>query len=363
MAGKRHAGIGRYVENLIIRLPQLSQELQQSIHWVFFFNDEEQVAEFDLPDDVEVILIPYRHYSVAEQIFAHAFFTRAHLDLLHIPHFNIPLLYRGKILLTIHDLLWHEYKGAHATTLPMWKYRLKYQAYLFTVRQAIHRANWILVPAETVKKIVVKYYPLAQAKTEVTSEGIAKQYQELISEPSKTTKTKRKKQLIYVGSLYPHKNVIVAIQALAKLPDFTLILAGNRNVFQNQVRQQVADLHMTDRVEFRGYLSDAELIELYQESFALIQPSLSEGFGLTGVEAMAAGIPVIASHIPIFQEIYGQAPIYFDPLSSDSFVNAVEKLDLSDWPKLIEKGKQVATQYDWHETAIKTLQAYIRVLK
>ncbi len=363
LAGKQHAGIGRYIENLLIRLPSLGKDHTPKIEWVYFFSNPEQAAEFTLPKEVTVVFIPHRHYSVSEQLFAPSIFHKQHLDLLHIPHFNIPLFYRGKIMVTIHDLLWHEYKGAHVTTLPMWQYALKYRAYLHTTSQAMKRASWILVPAETVKKTVVKYFPYAKSKIEVTPEGIAQPYRAALETALEVTKAKREKQLIYVGSLYPHKNVMVVIKALHELPGFKLVLVGTRNVFQKQVQAEVEKLGLADRVEFRGYVSDQELIELYQHSFALVQPSLSEGFGLTGVEAMAAGIPVIASQIPIFQEVYQDAAAYFDPFSSSSFAQAVQNVEFDTWSKILEKGKKMAAQYNWDKTALLTFQSYVRLLK
>ncbi len=362
LAGKQHAGIGRYIENLIIRLPELAQHDQQKIEWIFFFHDQAQADEFHLPSQVTTIIIPYRHYSLLEQLAAHRYFTAQKLDLLHIPHFNVPLLYQGKIVITIHDLLWHEYKGSHVTTLPRWKYLIKYRAYLFTVGQAVRRASWIFVPAETVKKTLFKYYSFSKVKTEITLEGIANQYRQAITTTLNPAKSKRTKQLIYVGSLYPHKNVQVILHALAELPDFRLILVGSRNIFHAQTQKLISKLGLENRVEMKGYLTDQELITHYQESFALIQPSLSEGFGLTGVEAMAAGIPVIASKIPIFQEIYQDAALYFDPLSSHSFVTTIQELELASWPKILEKGKKVAGQYNWDRTANKTFAGYLRTL-
>src|SRR5260221_9542612 len=172
LAGIHHAGIGRYTENLIKRLPALGPEFQ----WVFFFSNQKQVEEVlgDLVThpQVQVVIAPIRHYSLAEQLQLPGMFIQQKLDLLHIPHFNVPLLYYGKLVITIHDLLWHEYRGLGVTTLSPWLYYLKYGGYRFVVSQAVRKASKILVPAETIKQTLLRFYPILSDKIVVTKEGV-----------------------------------------------------------------------------------------------------------------------------------------------------------------------------------------------
>jgi len=102
-------------------------------------------------------------------------------------------------------------------------------------------------------------------------------------------------------------------------------------------------------VFFLGFVSDQKLIELYKKSMALVQPSISEGFGLTGIEAMASHTAVLASDIPVFREIYQDAAIFFDPNSSDSFLQAVKQLELSDRSAIIRKGLALAASYSFEQ--------------
>jgi len=90
------------------------------------------------------------------------------------------------------------------------------------------------------------------------------------------------------------------------------LIIGSRNVFQKKIQELVEQLQLETRVSFAGYLSDQELLKIYHNSLALVQPSISEGFGLTGLEAMASGLPVLASDIPVFREIYDTHAFYFD---------------------------------------------------
>src|SRR5579859_1068350 len=355
LAGHRHAGIGRYIENLVVRLPNLATEIQ----WVYFFHDQQQADEVlgSEQKNVKVVLAPFRHYFIDEQLQLPTLFAQENLDLLHVPHFNVPLFYKKKFLITIHDLLWHEQQGLDVTTLPKWQYSIKYIAYRYVATQAVKRAVAIFVPAETIKRVITKYYPDTQNKVLVTKEGV--------DEHLKTTKRKsdmKPKTFLYVGSLYPHKNLKLVIDALAKLPDYKLLVVGTRNVFQKQTQEYVRKQKREKQVEFLGYVPDEKLRGLYQEVTALVQPSLSEGFGLTGVEAMAAATPVLASNIPIFIEIYQDGALYFDPHSVESFCAAARSLEKTDRNELQKKETAVAQQYSWQKMAEKTLGEYLHQL-
>lgn len=372
LSGPQHAGIGRYIENLVTRLPNLAPE----VHWIYFFTDQSQADHIlsqvqtsqtsKIAPKVTAVLAPHRHYSMAEQLKMPGIFEQQHLDLLHVPHFNLPLRYKGRVVITIHDLLWHEYKGTTVTTLPAWQYWLKYNVYLYTVTQAVKRASTILVPAETIHQTVVRYYPSTASKVVVTKEGIDEHFLELCHKITSTKKSPAQQnstlKLLYIGSLYPHKNVRLVIEALHQLPNYELLIVGTRNVFQEQLRQVVHQHGLDKQVQFLGFVPDAELVRLCQTCQALVQPSFSEGFGLTGVEAMAAQLPVLASDIPIFREIYQDAAIYFDPYSVPAFVQAVQTLASSDQHQLIQRGYHIAQQYSWDKMAEETWHVYQQAL-
>lgn len=353
LSGNAHAGIGRYIEELIVRLPKLDKNKQ----WVLFFYSRQQANDFleklvPKPSNIKIIIAPIRHYSIEEQLKMPGIFAQEELDVLHIPHFNVPIFYRGKVVVTIHDLLWHEFKGLNVTTLKPYLYYLKYLAYRFITKMAIKKAFQIIVPAQTIKKTVIKYYPWAKKKITVTREGHSERFRPLVnnSGPNKT--------ILYVGSLYPHKNVDVILKALKSLPQYHLEIIGARNIFQEQTEMKSVKLDVHRQVAFLGYLSDEELNKKMAESFALVQPSLSEGFGLTGIEAMTAGIPVIASDIPIFREIYQDGAIFFDPQYPTDFVKAVNKFETINRKALIKKGINIAKQYSWDKMTKETLAVY-----
>lgn len=350
LAGQRHAGIGRYIENLLIELPQTNL----AVNWHFFFHDQSQaapiLAQIPNQEHLTVSYTPIRHYSFAEQTRWLKSLLQAKLTLLHVPHFNIPLGYFPPLVVTIHDLLWHQQIGPQATTLPTSTYYLKYLAYRLVTHQALTRAKKIFVPAETIKDTIYQYFPNLKTELVVTSEGLSSEFSDLPSQPAVSKINHR--QLLYVGSLYPHKNINLVLQALIQRPNLQLKIVGARDVFLERTKELVNQYQLQSQIKFTGYLTDSELITQLQQSLALVQPSFSEGFGLTGVEAMAAGTPVLASKIKIFQEIYRQAPLYFDPQNLASFLAAVDKVSQPQQrAQAQQKGWSVAKQYRWSKVA------------
>jgi glycosyltransferase involved in cell wall biosynthesis len=361
LSGSAHAGIGRYIENLLIRLPTLAPDIE----WVFIFSDKKQRDDiFERAEKkyqaglaaVEITYIPIKHYTIDEQFKLPPLLCDLKLDLLHVPHFNVPLNYPYKMVVTIHDLLWHEYKGTQVTTLnPIW-YWLKYLAYRYVASQAIKKAQLVFVPAEMIKKTIKKYYPTIGSKVIVTKEGI----DDRLIVGIKNGLERDKNTLIYVGSLYPHKNVRLVIEALTQLPDWKLVIVGARSVFQDEVRLFAEKQGVQQQVEFVGYLNDKELSHRLQTATALVQPSFSEGFGLTGLEALALGTPIIVSNIPIFREIYQHAAIYFDPTSVKSFIRFLKHVKASgEWQK---KAKRVVAQYSWDTMVEETIEQYRKTM-
>lgn len=360
LAGRRHAGIGRYVVELVKRVTT-----HPTIDWVLFYSDQEQIDELfgsTIPSNCELHHSPIRHYTVREQIEMKAIFTNASLDLLHIPHFNIPVMYSRPLVITIHDLLWHEHTGAAVTTLPAWQYWIKYCFYRLVSKVAVSKAKAIFVPTYTVQKTLKHYFPTSSTKVIVTPEGING---ELLAEAkNKKQLTRKSKQLLYVGSLYPHKNVDLIVKSLHLLPDYELTIVSSRTVFRKNIEKLTNTLNMSDRVTFLENVPDSDLAQLYQLASALIQPSFSEGFGLTGLEAIAFSTPVIASDIPVFHEVYDKAAIYFDPHSQTDFVRAVLACSKPELVKALHSARaSVLEKNNWDNLANLTYAKYVAILQ
>lgn len=365
LAGNRHAGIGRYIQQLAVRVPfllpkwdliftvaELEQQQALEKHW------DEQGKK---PRNVSFVVAPIQHYTLAEQLKMPKIFAQQNLDILHVPHFNIPLLYTGKIIITIHDLLWHEHRGSEVTTLPKWLYWFKYIGYRWVVTTALRRALAIIVPSHTIKDTLSKYFPHTLQKIFVTYEG-ADQFNGKASKKPQLNWQRNPQRLLYVGSLYPHKNITVVLQALQLNPELTLDLVGSRSVFQDRVKAEIEVRGISDKVTWHGHLSDADLEALTKKVTALIQPSLSEGFGLTGLEAMTQGVPLLASDIPIFREIYQEGAWYFDPHDPTSLLNTVQNMTPKACQEKLELASNRAHTFSWQQMSEETTSIYQQTL-
>jgi len=158
--------------------------------------------------------------------------------------------------------------------------------------------------------------------------------------------------LVYTGNLYPHKNVSTAIAAAEELK-MTLKIICARSVFQHT-------LPKSQYVEYMGQLTDQEVKQVYEKALAFVFPSLVEGFGLPGLEAMAAGLPVIASNSSCLPEVYGSAALYFSPLRKDELVMQIKNLqkDKKLRNELIKMGKNQIKKYSWKKMADQTWEIY-----
>lgn len=342
--GIGHTGIGRYVENLIANLPVDNQvEIVLIVH-----PDQDHEPSLQRYARYVARLHPY---SVWSQIEMALLLWEIRPDLLHVPHFTIPVLWFGKTVVTIHDLIKHLSTGPLTTTRTTPVYWFKHLGYLLLVRLAVTRAKKIIVPAKYWKNILVDKFSLDQQKIVVTYEGVGNRFLDV--EEDRTYKVPLDKPfLVYTGNLYPHKNVPVLISACQKLK-INLAIVCARNVFSSR-------LPKSKYVHFLGRLTDQQLVRLYQQAEAFVFPSLIEGFGLPGLEAMAVKLPVIAADASCLPEIYGAAAIYFDPYSVDELANKITQLlaDKNLKDKQVDLGLKQVAKYSWAKMATQTWEIY-----
>jgi glycosyltransferase involved in cell wall biosynthesis len=358
--GLENAGLGRYINNLTLELSRI--DLKNS--YILLLR-KKYFDSLNLPNNWKKVLADFGHYSFAEQAILPRLIKKENPDLVHFPHFNVPIFYSGKYIVTIHDLLMHTQFGLEATTLPAPIYFVKRLAYRLTFDTAVKKSIRILTPSFAVKNELIKEYGDVSDKTHVTYEG-------LDGNISNTNGVKTNyPYFVYTGNAYPHKNLKRLIQSIVHLnvnrtEKIKLVLASARGVFTTRLEKVINDLKAEGLVKLLGFVPDRDLGSLYKNSLGFVFPSLSEGFGLPGLEAMNSGTLVLASEISVFKEIYGKHAIYFNPLDFSSIEKAMRsvlEIESPDRKNRIEEGLRFAKKYSWTKMARQTLEIYEEVFK
>lgn len=168
--------------------------------------------------------------------------------------------------------------------------------------------------------------------------------------------------VLAVAARRPHKNLARLVEAMASVPDAVLVLPGYPTPFDDDLRATARRHGVEGRVVLCGWVDAADLEGLYAAAACVVMPSLVEGFGLPIVEAMTRGVPVVASDIPVFREVGGDAPTYVDPRSAAAIGAGVRRI-LGDAPtEAIARGRKRARAFSWEVTAHGTAEAYRRAL-
>lgn len=355
----RRASTGKPVDRLLAYLQDLDTKNRYTVYVAQ--DDDWQPRK----KNFTVITCPYKIFSLnpLQQWRFSRWLKKLNADLVHFTMTGQqPLFYRGKQITFTHDLTMFTY--ARPGRLPGWLHKLRMMGYSLLMWVAHQRAEITHTPTEYVADAVNKRFLHTNRKTVVTLEA---------SEPplkaeAKAPETVPSNFLLYVGSAFPHKNlrrlVLSFIQLKEKYPDLQLVLAGKREYHAKQLKKWVKKQPHSGGVVFTGFVDDAELKWLYQNAEAYIFPSLSEGFGLPGLEAMVHGCPVVSSNATCLPEVYGDAAEYFDPENVDDMTRAISKVLKNDKRRkeLIAEGKKQANKYSWERMAKQTLEIYQQVL-
>ena len=365
--GIKQKGLGRYTQKLIENLEKISPEDGNEY---FVFLRKENFEEYQPKNsNFKKISADYRWYTLAEQIFFPWKLYRCNLDLMHFPHFNVPIFYFRKFLVTIHDLTLLHFPTVRNSTLHPIFYRMKFLAYRLAIWLAIKRAKKIITISQFTKQDIVKEYgKKTEKKIGVTYEAcddfcmVGFQQNEEILQKYGIIKS----YLIYVGNAYPHKNLERLALAFAQVTkenqNFSLVLVGKDDYFYQRLRQLIGKERI-ENIIFLSDISDYELDILLHLSQAFVFPSLYEGFGLPPLEAMAKGVPVISSDHPCMREVLGESVYFFDGEDVPAMAEAMKKIvaDENLRQELIRRGYERVGRYSWKKMAEETLEIYNKI--
>ncbi len=289
--------------------------------------------------------------------------SRLKLDLLHSPDFIPPFRRNCASVITVHDLAFLLYP--HFLTKESARYYGQ-------IDQAWRRTDHIIAVSEATKQDSIKMLGVPEKKITVIHEAANPIYRPLPHDQAVNHVKDRYKInqdfILFVSTIEPRKNLPGLLHAYRRLRDDykrdeLLVLAGANGWLWEEVYETVNRLNLEDHVAFLGRVPSEDLVNLYNAARLLVHPSFYEGFGLTPLEALTCGTPVIASNTAALPEIVGDAGLLIDPHDIEGLTVAMMRLLTEEELRSdhIQKGLKRAAVFSWQKAAEKTMDVYRKV--
>jgi len=314
----------------------------------------------------EKICSPLKYYSLREQVELPRILNRHRVDLLHSPHFLLPLLRPCPAVATIHDVIYL----ACQQDLPSRAGRLYYRAMM---NACSRMATRIITDSEHSKNEIVRYLRADPDRIDVIYPGVDPSFKPVADTRQLAAVRSRcgidREYILCVGIYKPRKNHAGLLRAFRRFLEggmqAQLVIAGPMAEGEAVLRRLAAELGVAEHVIFTGFVSDVDLRSLYSAARVCVCPSLYEGFGFTVLEAMACGAPVLCSRATSLPEVAGNAALYFDPHDPEEMASQLVHVfsDHALRDSLMEQGRQNLQRFNWAETGRLTLAVYHQALQ
>ncbi|MCA9344975.1 glycosyltransferase family 4 protein [Candidatus Saccharibacteria bacterium] len=355
----RRSSTGRYIDRLIEHLQKIDSNSKYTILIQKDDNWEPSNSNFT----TKVADFKQFSFNPLDQIRFAGMLYDLKADIVHFPMNQQPVLYFGPVVTTTMDLTMLKYTRAGKTPLPI--FWLKMIGYRFLFWLSNRKSKAIITISKYVKKSLAEKYKFTTNKTTTTYCAAEEMHDNNQTSPSYIDKDEE--FILYVGAAFPHKNLPTLVDALGLIKEnsnLKLILVGKKEYYYHKLDKYISKKDYSDRVITTDFIPDSELNWLYQNTSAYVFPSLSEGFGLPGLEAMVHGAPVVSSNSTCLPEIYGDAALYFNPLDAEDMALKIERVlsDKNYRKQLIAHGHKQVKKYSWTKTAEQTLEVYKKVL-
>ena len=258
---------------------------------------------------------------------------------------------RYKLLLTLHDLIY--YRHRKPPSFLSWPVRLVWRLFHLSyipVRILLNRADAVVTISETTKSMMTRRTLTNNDVHIVHNASSMERVQSSKSEPIS-------RNLVYMGSFMPYKNVELLIRALDQLPEYTLTLCSRITDRRRQELTKGLSQATLSRIRFLNGTSEADYQKLLDESFALVTASKDEGFGIPVIEAMSRAVPVIVSDIQIFREVAADSGFFFDPNSASAFISTLKAIEpIENWRQASKASLSRSADFSWDQSATELLK-------
>jgi glycosyltransferase involved in cell wall biosynthesis len=338
-------GVGRYLSEIL----RGWGELPHAVSHEFILCAAEPVVMHDSSLRFTTMTMP-GHGTMWEQRTLPALIRRANADVLFAPAYTAPLWSRVPTVLTIHDVSF----AAH----PEWFSWREGVRRRLLARASARRAARVITESDFSKREIIRHLRVDASRIDVIYLGA----------PPPPPPAPREPLVLYVGSLFNRRHLPVLIEGFARLaarrPAVRLEIVGDNRTFPAiDIDAAIARTGAAERIRWRHYVADADLLALYARASAFVFLSEYEGFGLTPLEAIAAGVPPIVLDTEVAREIYGTAAEYVARPDASLVTTALERVltDEGLRARLIGAGATQIERYSWRECARRTLQVLLAV--
>jgi len=357
---------GRYCRGLFDGLSQIPEAFDNFRYTILAPKKTYRAWQKLYGEKFKFVPCDIKNYSFAEQTKLRKVLNKLKPDLVHFSMPQQPVLYNSSpVITTFHDLTLLK---TYNSDKNWFVFHAKQAVGKWVFAHALKKSSSILTPSNYTKDDIIHTFGhIDRLPNKITTTYLAGKLPKSIdaekSEDTESDFVAPKNYLLYVGNQVDYKNIPRLMQAHQKLledfPDLHLVLASPPGR-ATDINRERAENKKYKNIVFTGWLSSKDLANLYKNCACYCFPSLMEGFGLPGLEAMGQGTPVASSNATCLPEIYDNAAIYFDPKDTSNMARKIQ-LILTDKKlrnDLIKKGEKRFAEFDWKKTAEETLQAY-----
>ncbi|KKR91321.1 MAG: Glycosyl transferase group 1 [Candidatus Falkowbacteria bacterium GW2011_GWA2_41_14] len=366
----RPSGVSEYTYRLIKEILRLDNYNE----YRFFYNSFGNCPNIPKFTKNNVKLVKYNYPNKVLNYLYFEFFNSPKIDkeletdVFFMPHLNFIGLSKGaKSLITVHDLSFLRYPE-------FFSWRKNFWHRMINVKKLVKRFSTIVAVSENTKRDIVELCGIDENKVKVIYAGVGEEYRRMADDQSlKMAKVREKyklpdKFILYLGTVEPRKNVEGIIRAYnevrskkLELRNINLVIAGGKGWKSKKIYREREESKFKDDIKFLGYIDPEDKVYLYNLASVFVYPSFYEGFGFPPLEAMACGLPVVASFASSLPEVVGDAALMVDPYNINDISRALKEILTNEnlRNQLIARGLKRAGEFSWRKTA----DEYLKVLK
>lgn len=351
---------------VILELIKQLQMIDKVNEYFIFVQKGDDVSCLKETPNFKIVLVPGISYADWEQIFLPFYAFKYNLDVLHCTSNTGPLLYRGKTVITLHDVIFLENTSARGFD---WYQKLGRIYRKYIVPASVRNARHIITVSNYEKERISSVLGMGKEKISVVYNAIGNHFS-AHNGPEQLKEVRERYHLpdqyiFYIGNTDPKKNIFNTLRAyrhycIKSVNPLPLLIADISESFLETVLEKTQTTTLREKIHLTGYIRNTDLPAIYANSSLFLYPSLRESFGIPMLEAMACGTPVITSNTSALPEVAGEAALLVDPSNEHEIAGSISKVlsDVNVADALASKGCERVKKFSWEFSAEKLLAIY-----